>query len=98
MARIVVALEARVPWLRMRNAKVTELPGVSVAEAGNTPANARSGAGGVTVTLTCWVAPPPSGSRAVTVSVVSPTATPWIVTTAPETEAVETEELDVAAA
>ena len=98
IARIVVVLEATVPWLRIWNSNVTEPPGVSVAVAGDTPVKAKSGAGGVTVTLACWIAVPPSGSEAVTVRVVPPGAIPWIVTAAPETEAVEREEPEVSAA
>ena len=93
-ARIVVASDAPVPWLRMPNVNVAESPGASMAVAGTTDVNARSGTGMTTATWPLTVSLRPAGSVAVTSIVAEPPDTPAIVTSEPETETAATAESD----
>ena len=94
IARIVVAPDTMVPWLRMANVKVADLPGASVAEAGDTPVNVRSGPGAMTVASKVWAAVSPPGSEAETVIVAEPVASAATATVEPEIETAATEGFD----
>ena len=90
MTRIVVAPDTPVPWLRMPNVSVTESPGVSVAVAGDTEVNARSGSGATTAMWPLNVSLRPAGSVAVTSIIAEPGDTALSVTSEPETETAAT--------
>ena len=93
-----VAGAAALPAFRTVNWTTPSLPGATVIACGLTPLNSRSGAlAALTVTATPCAAVRPPGSRAVTVTVAAPSATPVSVRALPEVAADTTAAFDVAA-